>query len=191
MLSIRSAVVFAILALFEVVAAATPPGCLLAAVNTQKDPSDMKALCGSASKQVQNEITKVCNGPDVKNALDAYSKTCSESGNKVGLEEKSVSTYTVHFANRGSLLYTEIVSVSNTTLATVSATSSSTRSATASVGATATPTATGSGSGSGSSSSSSSSSGRAPTVTGNTASSIKSKSLAVAAIAAMVGAAAM
>lgn len=45
----------------------------------------MELLCGSASKKVQNEILKVCDDADVKQALAAYSKSCSDAGNKVGM----------------------------------------------------------------------------------------------------------
>ncbi|EEP81939.1 hypothetical protein UREG_06804 [Uncinocarpus reesii 1704] len=110
----------------------------------------MEVLWGSASKKVQNEILKVCDDSDVKKALNAYSKSCSESGNKVALIEIP------------------------STLTTMSATGSPTGSSIP-VETTASGTA----------------SGGAPTETGNAGSSLKSKSFAVAAIAAMVGAAAM
>ncbi|EFW19995.1 hypothetical protein D8B26_003526 [Coccidioides posadasii str. Silveira] len=150
MFSARAVLFVTVLALLNIFAVATPPGCLIAAINTQEDPSDMDVMCGSASKKVQNEIVKLCDDSNVQAALNAYSKSCSESGNKVELIEIS------------------------TTLATMSATGSPTGSATSPVQPTGSATTT---------------SGSEPIETGNAASSLKSQSFALAAMAAIVGAA--
>jgi len=85
MFATKSAIFIAILALFNVVAAAVPPGCLLGAINTQDDPSDLKAICGSDSDKVQREIVKACDDDDTSKALKAFAKSCSEAGEKVSI----------------------------------------------------------------------------------------------------------
>ncbi|EER26137.1 GPI-anchored cell wall protein, putative [Coccidioides posadasii C735 delta SOWgp] len=160
MFSARAVLFVTVLALLNIFAVATPPGCLIAAINTQEDPSDMDVMCGSASKKVQNEIVKLCDDSNVQAALNAYSKSCSESGNKVDLANSPC-------------LATELIEIS-TTLATMSATGSPTGSATSPVQPTGSATTT---------------SGSEPIETGNAASSLKSQSFALAAMAAIVGAA--
>ncbi|KLJ10044.1 hypothetical protein EMPG_14539 [Blastomyces silverae] len=72
----------ALLALFNAVIA-VPPGCLIGAVNTQKDPLDFKKVC--ANENVQREIVKMCPTGTVKDALKAFSDSCAEAGQKVSL----------------------------------------------------------------------------------------------------------
>ncbi|KAK5689027.1 hypothetical protein LTS10_001007 [Elasticomyces elasticus] len=70
-------------ALFTVAArlvAATPPACLIAAVNTQPDPSALKAVCsGSNATAVEEYICKNCSS-NAADALSAFASVCSSAG---------------------------------------------------------------------------------------------------------------
>ncbi|KAK2764033.1 hypothetical protein FQN54_009652 [Arachnomyces sp. PD_36] len=89
MFAAKSTIFIALLALCNfVVAAIPPPACLLAAINQQDKPSDMNAMCGANSKDVQSTIQDIC-GDDVDAALKAYSKSCSEAGKEVTLIQPS------------------------------------------------------------------------------------------------------
>lgn len=57
---------------------ATPPACLLAAINVQSDPSDLKALCGTLEHAVAGNITDKCSGDSYKEAVSSYQATCFE-----------------------------------------------------------------------------------------------------------------
>ncbi|TGO69712.1 hypothetical protein BELL_0760g00070 [Botrytis elliptica] len=57
---------------------ATPPACLLAAINVQSDPSDLKALCGTLEHAVTGNITDRCSGDKYKEAVSSYQATCFE-----------------------------------------------------------------------------------------------------------------
>ncbi|TGO12831.1 hypothetical protein BTUL_0081g00070 [Botrytis tulipae] len=57
---------------------ATPPACLLAAINVQSDPSDLKALCGTLEQAVAGNITDKCSGDNYKEAVSSYQATCFE-----------------------------------------------------------------------------------------------------------------
>ncbi|PGG97060.1 hypothetical protein GX51_07512 [Blastomyces parvus] len=72
----------ALLALFNAVMA-VPPGCLIGAVNTQKNPLDFKTIC--ADEDVQREIVKMCPDNVVKDALKEFSNSCAEAGQKISL----------------------------------------------------------------------------------------------------------
>jgi len=72
------------LALFAVrVLADVPPACLLSAVNTQDEPSDMAAICGSDAQDVQQAIASLC-GNNASVAQSAFISTCSAAGSSVG-----------------------------------------------------------------------------------------------------------
>ncbi|EEH37400.1 hypothetical protein PAAG_07681 [Paracoccidioides lutzii Pb01] len=86
MLAAKSIFVVALLALFNIVFA-IPPGCLISAVNTQKDPADLKSVC--ANKNVQKEILRLCPDNKVKEALNSFSTSCAEAGHKVSLIDTS------------------------------------------------------------------------------------------------------
>ncbi|KAJ9619511.1 hypothetical protein H2203_008289 [Taxawa tesnikishii (nom. ined.)] len=75
----KSSIILSVFALSaSLAAAATPPACLLAAVNTQPNPADLKAVCGNATK-VEDTISSICND-DVKPAMSAFSSVCSSAG---------------------------------------------------------------------------------------------------------------
>jgi hypothetical protein len=59
--------------------AATPPACLLAAINTQPNPADLGHICGQGSTEVLAEIKKVCNS-DTPAALSAFTEVCKGAG---------------------------------------------------------------------------------------------------------------
>jgi hypothetical protein len=61
--------------------AASPPGCLLGAVNTYSEPADIKSVC--SEKDVTNTIAKFC-GDSSKQALEAFADICNGAGVKVG-----------------------------------------------------------------------------------------------------------
>lgn len=73
-----SAATFLALAQFAV---ATPPGCLLGAVNEYDNPSDVKAVCNQ--KSLSSTVAKFC-GDNTEAALDALADICNDEGVKVG-----------------------------------------------------------------------------------------------------------
>ncbi|KAL1612403.1 hypothetical protein SLS60_000629 [Paraconiothyrium brasiliense] len=72
------AVAFAAVA--AVTSAASPPGCLLGAVNTYDTPSDIKAVC--SAKDITTQISKNC-GDKAEDALSALADICNDAGVKV------------------------------------------------------------------------------------------------------------
>jgi hypothetical protein len=61
-------------------AVASPPGCLLGAVNTYDAPSDMKAVC--SEKDAAKTIQKFC-GDSAQEAMEAFADICNSAGVKV------------------------------------------------------------------------------------------------------------
>lgn len=61
---------------------ATPPGCLLGAVNTYDDPVNVKAVC--KEKNLSSTVEKFC-GDATKSAMAALADICNDSGVKVGM----------------------------------------------------------------------------------------------------------
>lgn len=57
--------------------AASPPGCLLGAVNTYKDPSDLSAVC--KDKDASGKVAKYC-GDDAEIAWEAFVEICKSEG---------------------------------------------------------------------------------------------------------------
>ncbi|KAI1909177.1 hypothetical protein LOZ12_005510 [Ophidiomyces ophidiicola] len=172
MLSAKSVFLFAILALFNIVAAQVPPACLLAAVNTQKNPADVKTLCEGASKDVQEALMKACDSNNLRKAQNAYQTACKQAGIDVSM-----------------------ISAPASANSTTSLAPSGTGSANSTASRPGTATATGGVSGPGSSSGpgvgprpSGTRTGGPAMTTSNAGSSLKSGSLAAAALAAMLGA---
>jgi len=79
----KSTLILSLLALSASVLA-TPPGCLLAAVNTEPNPADLKTVCGSDAKKVQAAIQSMC-GSNASIAQSAFAATCSSAGITVGM----------------------------------------------------------------------------------------------------------
>lgn len=65
---------------FAQFAVATPPGCLLGAVNEYSDPADLKSVC--KAKDVTTKIASFC-GDNTKEALSALADICNDQGVKV------------------------------------------------------------------------------------------------------------
>lgn len=79
------AATFVALAQFAV---ASPPGCLLGAVNSYEDPADIEAVC--KDKDLSSKIEKIC-GDDASAAMSAMADICKEKGVKVDTASKSPS----------------------------------------------------------------------------------------------------
>jgi hypothetical protein len=61
-------------------AVATPPGCLLGAVNEYSDPADLKSVC--KAKDITTKVSSFC-GDNTKAALSALADICNGQGVKV------------------------------------------------------------------------------------------------------------
>lgn len=70
---------FALFAVAAQVAVAAPPACLLAAVNTADDPSDMKAVCDSGAAGVKKYMSSNC-GDNLDAANSAFEEACKDAG---------------------------------------------------------------------------------------------------------------
>ncbi|KAF4627136.1 hypothetical protein G7Y89_g11016 [Cudoniella acicularis] len=137
----------AIMALARVVVA-TPPACLLAALQSQSNPADLKSLCGTLQSAMQGNITAKCSGDALSAAVSAYSATC--------LSSESV---TISFTSASSSSSSGTASATATSPGSATAKTTSSTSATATAGASTIPTATGSGTSSGTAASQTSKSG--------------------------------
>jgi len=91
MFAAKSTIIFAFLALANIVVA-VPPACLLAAVNKQENPADLAKICGSDSMSVQRDIVSVCDQSDISKALQAFAQTCGDAGKKVSLIDTATLT---------------------------------------------------------------------------------------------------
>jgi hypothetical protein len=76
----RTLLTTAFFALASFASASSPPGCLLGAVNTYSDPSDLKAVC--SEKDAAQTISKFC-GDKTKDAMEAFADICNGQGVKV------------------------------------------------------------------------------------------------------------
>ncbi|QSZ32052.1 hypothetical protein DSL72_001621 [Monilinia vaccinii-corymbosi] len=105
---------------------ATPPACLLAAINEQAHPSDLKSLCGTTLEDaVAGNITEKCRGDayghDYKEAVSAYQAACLEgAGVNISITSSSPSA-----SASASTTKTGTASSSGTATATASSSSSS------------------------------------------------------------------
>ena len=88
----KSALVFPLLALASRVLTATPPACLLNAVNSQQDPSDLGAICGKEATNVQQAIASLCSD-NASAAQSAFIATCSGAGSSVGKSKPLLHTH--------------------------------------------------------------------------------------------------
>ncbi|KAF2461479.1 hypothetical protein BDY21DRAFT_360583 [Lineolata rhizophorae] len=121
----KTAFVFAFFAVARL-ATATPPACLLAAVNECPDPSDLEAVCGDYGSDVQSFLGSNC-GDYEEDAMSAFDETCSSAGHSVGTFTLGPFT-TIRLPEQLSLTYVGIASYSAT------ATGSATRSGHSSTG---------------------------------------------------------
>jgi len=76
------ALAFALRVLANVPLVDIPPACLLRAVNTQDNPSDLSAVCGDEATAVQRAIASMC-GDSQSVAQTAFISTCSAVGSSV------------------------------------------------------------------------------------------------------------
>jgi hypothetical protein len=67
-------------ALAALATAASPPGCLLGAVNSYENPVDIAAVC--KDKDATSKIAGFC-GDATKTALSAFAEICEAKGVKV------------------------------------------------------------------------------------------------------------
>lgn len=80
----KTSIILPLLAL-SVRVLAIPPACLLDAVNTQEEPSDLSAICGNDAEEVQGAIASLC-GDNQSVAQSAFIATCSGAGSSVGMQ---------------------------------------------------------------------------------------------------------
>jgi len=79
----KTTTLFALFSVATRFASAAPPACLLAAVNTQPQPSALEAVCsGSNATEVENYICKHC-GNDAETAMSGFASVCSRAGIKI------------------------------------------------------------------------------------------------------------
>ncbi|KAI7545171.1 hypothetical protein KC331_g6381 [Hortaea werneckii] len=79
----KTTTLFALFSVATRFASAAPPACLLAAVNTQPQPSALEAVCsGSNATEVENYICKHC-GSDAETAMSGFASVCSRAGVKI------------------------------------------------------------------------------------------------------------
>jgi hypothetical protein len=87
---------------------ATPPACLLAAVNQQPYPANLTAVCGGSNgHKVQQAIASLC-GSNVAVAESAFAATCSSAGVTVGM--LSLHNSTQDYAGKPELLTPNLAS---------------------------------------------------------------------------------
>ncbi|EAW10129.1 putative GPI anchored cell wall protein [Aspergillus clavatus NRRL 1] len=87
----KSTLILSVLALGNIVAAAQPPACLLSVVGSEKNPSDLKAVCVTNTDNVQQKISDRC-GDNEEAALKWYSDNCSGAGYKVEVNTSTTSS---------------------------------------------------------------------------------------------------
>jgi hypothetical protein len=58
--------------------AAAPPACLIAAISTTQNPSDVKSICNSPS-DIQSTLSSKC-GSDASTAQNAFIAVCKDAG---------------------------------------------------------------------------------------------------------------
>jgi hypothetical protein len=82
------ATIFAILAVAARVAVATPPACLLAAVNECPNPADIKSICSNDSSKVTSYISKNC-GEHEDAASKYFKEVCEDAGETISAYSSS------------------------------------------------------------------------------------------------------
>ncbi|KAF1358738.1 hypothetical protein EJ07DRAFT_179442 [Lizonia empirigonia] len=80
-------------------AVATPPGCLLGAINEYSDPADLKSVC--KAKDATTKIASFC-GDDTKEALSAFADICNDQGVKVSTDTPTSSSSSIKPSGTGS-----------------------------------------------------------------------------------------
>ncbi|CZT24680.1 uncharacterized protein RCC_10407 [Ramularia collo-cygni] len=84
--------VFAVFAIAAQVAFASPPACLIGAVNTQDNPHDIKGVCsGDAAKEVAKSIGANC-GDAKDDATKWFTSVCKDAGVTVSMSSSESTT---------------------------------------------------------------------------------------------------
>ncbi|TKA27193.1 hypothetical protein B0A50_04530 [Salinomyces thailandicus] len=113
---LRPAVLFALSSLATRIAVAAPPACLIAAVNTQPDPSDLNAVCsGGNATEVKRHLCKQC-GSNFDIAMSGFSGVCSQAGVTIkdsSACEESASSSSSSFSSTRSAISTESASITS------------------------------------------------------------------------------
>ncbi|KAL8637002.1 MAG: hypothetical protein Q9228_005677 [Teloschistes exilis] len=92
MIAAKSTLFVALFAASAQLVTATPPGCLIAAINT---PWDISLLCGAHSGAIQGQIKQQCNTKEETDAaMQAYKETCASAGKTVSTSSGSDSSST-------------------------------------------------------------------------------------------------
>ncbi|KAK4988060.1 hypothetical protein LTR50_004176 [Elasticomyces elasticus] len=84
--------IYALLALATLCArltTATPPACLLGAVNSQPQPGQLSAVCGNATS-VEASISSLCKD-NIGPAMSAFSDVCKSAGVTIAIATSSAS----------------------------------------------------------------------------------------------------
>ncbi|KAL8711621.1 MAG: hypothetical protein Q9220_004031 [cf. Caloplaca sp. 1 TL-2023] len=85
------AAIFAVSA--QVVTANVPPGCLIAAINTESTPADTSLLCGADSAKVIAQIHTLCKSSAATDAaMSQYRDTCKSAGKTISSTAESSSS---------------------------------------------------------------------------------------------------
>ncbi|OCK81142.1 hypothetical protein K432DRAFT_381580 [Lepidopterella palustris CBS 459.81] len=94
----KSIIVIAFVAIAKL-ATATPPACLLAAINTADDPSKVSDICQSS--KMENTIVSYC-GSNTQQALSDYALVCKGAGVTVSSVAPSSATGSAAASSSGS-----------------------------------------------------------------------------------------
>lgn len=70
---------------------ATPPACLIAALQVQSNPADVASLCGTLQRQMEGNITEKCNG-DANAVMSVYADTCKAKGVTISIPSSTSSS---------------------------------------------------------------------------------------------------
>ncbi|APA12189.1 predicted protein [Sclerotinia sclerotiorum 1980 UF-70] len=129
------------LSLLALSVSATPPACLLAAVNEQATPSDLKALCGTLENAVVGNITEKCVKETYEEAVSSYKSTCLEkAGVTITITSSSSSSSSSSSASATATGKTTASSSATATASGSGAKTTSSGSATGTSGSTASAT---------------------------------------------------
>jgi len=83
--------VFAAVTLLARSVFATPPACLLAALQVQSNPADLTSLCGTLQPQLEGNITEKCSG-ESSAVMGIYSSSCLAKGITISITSSAASS---------------------------------------------------------------------------------------------------
>ncbi|EON62768.1 hypothetical protein W97_01993 [Coniosporium apollinis CBS 100218] len=151
-MSLRNTLPLILIALTKFTNAATPPACLLDAINTQPNPADLRHICIYRAAEVRNEIANICGGSDTDTDTDDEDEHDEAQRAVAAFEEvcgpltASTSTLTTSTSSAASSTTTDEVSTtaaptSNTSETTTAPSTTETATPTTTADTTAVPTA--------------------------------------------------